>query len=269
MAETISPLPVERLCATLNLPQQLSTSDDLPPGWQWLYFLEASPTNQLSHGGHTELGDFMPPVPFPRRMWAGGTFQYVQPISIGQTIERTSTVSNITLKQGRTGPLIFVPVQHTFTGPKGLALVEEQTIVYRPAPKNTEPSTPAPYKAPHIPHWSQPIRPTAVLLFRYSALTFNGHRIHYDNEYCLQEGYPGLLVHGALTITLLLELLRQHLPQACIEGVNYRAISPLYSPHIFTIHGHQHRNTVTLWTLGPDGQLAMQADVTLGPTNNS
>jgi 3-methylfumaryl-CoA hydratase len=186
----------------------------LPELWHWLYFLPHARQSEIGPDGHPKRGGFLPPVPLPRRMWAGGRLEWIKPLVVGDAIERTSTIQSVTHKSGRTGDLIFVLVRHEISNAAGIALTEEHDIVYRDAPApDDKPVTPT--AAPSDATWTKTIHPDDVLLFRYSALTFNGHRIHYDRRYVTEvEGYPGLIVHGPLIATLLVDLVRQSIPGA-------------------------------------------------------
>jgi 3-methylfumaryl-CoA hydratase len=197
-------------------------------------------------------------------MWAGGRLTFPAPIHLGETITRTSTIVDVTEKSGRSGSLIFVLVRHAFTGPNGLALTEEHDIVYRDPPAPDEPA-PTPKPAPTGPAWTRTIVPDEVLLFRYSALTFNGHRIHYDRRYVTEvEGYPGLIVHGPLIATLLADLYRRHDPRP-LRAFRFRALSPLFDIAPFSVNGQpQPDGTVALWAANAQGGLAMEAVATPG-----
>ena len=208
-------VPPRALAATLDRddpPSQPGAA--LPPCWHWLYFLPLARQSQIGADGHPQRGGFLPPVPLPRRMWAGSRIGLHAPLRLGQALSRTSRIGDVRLKQGKTGPLVFVSVHHEIHADGVLAVDEQQDIVYREAPPPGE-APPAGLPAPADAQWMRRIEPDAVLLFRYSALTFNGHRIHYDRRYATGvEGYPGLVVHGPLIATLLLDLLRRELPGA-------------------------------------------------------
>ncbi|MEX2408820.1 MAG: MaoC family dehydratase N-terminal domain-containing protein, partial [Rhodovibrionaceae bacterium] len=183
----------------------LTAGDALPPLWHWLYFWEVAASESLGLDGHAARGEFLPPLPLPRRMWAGGRIAFHAPLRLGEAVQRRSAIASVTQKQGRSGPLAFVTVKHEIGPPGGqTAVSEEHDIVYRAAPDRTAPPARA-QTAPEHADWRQEVTPGPVLLFRYSALTFNSHRIHYDADYVREaEGYPGLVVHGPLLATLLL-----------------------------------------------------------------
>ena len=206
----------------------------------------------------------MPPVELPRRMWAGSRIEYHQPLRVGQRVRKTSTVSDVSMKEGTSGQLVFVVVRHDYEGPAGLALVEEQDLVYRDDPAPGAPA-PAQKPAPTEAGWRRTIDPDPVLLFRYSALTFNSHRIHYDLPYAKEvEGYLGLIVHGPLTATLMLDLFLIERPEARITGYRYRAMSPLICGNAFDVAGapSEDTNTAELWAQNGAGGLAMKGTVT-------
>lgn len=253
--EVLTLNPVHKLAATLDKLERFQEGDVLPAGWQWLFFTPTVPMAETGIDGHAKRGGFLPPIELPRRMWAGGRFTCFYPLKIGQEVHKKSTVASISEKEGKSGKLVFVLVRHEFTNADGLALVEEQDIVYREAPSANQPP-PARKAAPAEAQWSKQIFPNPVLLFRYSALTFNSHRIHYDLKYCLEEeGYPGLVVHGPLIATLLLELL----PEGVMEQFSFKAVSPLFDTHPFLIEGRQDGEFVTLWALNHERHLAMEA----------
>jgi len=267
-ADTVTPTPVRALTATLDHPAApVPAGTPLPPLWHWLYFLPVHQQSEIGPDGHARRGGFLPPVELPRRMWAGGRFEFYSPIRVGDEIVRTSTIDNVTSKVGRTGPLVFVTVRHEVraNGAADPALVEFHDIVYRAerSPDEVEPPpTPAPTGAP----WQREIVPDDVLLFRYSALTFNGHRIHYDRRYVTEvEGYPGLVVHGPLLATLLLDLLRRHVPGPTVVRFVFRAMKPTFDTAPFVVCGRREGDdkTIHLWARHEDGALAMDATATL------
>ncbi|HEV8689587.1 MAG TPA: MaoC family dehydratase N-terminal domain-containing protein [Ideonella sp.] len=232
----------------------------------WLFFTPTTRQSEIGPDGHARRGGFLPPVPLPRRMWAGGRFEFMHPLHVGDEIERVSTVQEVNSKPGREGPLVFVTVHHELRNPQGLALTEEHDIVYRAAPlPGAEPA--AAQAAPTDEAFSRRIVPDPVLLFRYSALTFNSHRIHYDRSYAIGiEGYPGLVVHGPLIATLLLDLLLTHEPQARVRHFMFRALKPLFDIYPFEVCGRvESRRRVLLWARDHEGALAMQAQVDLAP----
>ena len=261
--------PYAALSATLDRPtQRPAPGTALPPLWHWLYFLPLYPQSELGSDGHARRGAFLPPVPLPRRMWAGGQFVFHQPLRIGDAVLRTSTIADVSEKQGRSGPLVFVKVRHEVrrAGEAQAALTEYHDIVYREAAQADAPATP-PQAAPAGADWERKVTPDDVLLFRYSALTFNGHRIHYDRRYVTEvEGYPGLVVHGPLIATLLLDLLREALPQAQVASFEFRALRPTFDLHHFHVCGARRADgSVHLWARDHEGWLTMDASATLHP----
>ena len=268
-SDTVTAAPLAGLAATLD---RVGDAEPLPgtpvpPLAHWLYFLPQAPQRAIGADGHPKRGGFLPPVPLPRRMWAGGRLQFAHALNVGDEIVRSSTITQVDAKQGRSGALVFVTVRHEVRNAQGVALREEHDIVYRdhPAPGAV---APVPALAPTDEHFSRAITPDPVLLFRYSALTFNGHRIHYDREYATGvEGYPGLIVHGPLIATLLVDLLlvqlKRELPGAHLRAFSFKAASPLFDIHPFTVcgrrDGHAADGSVDLWVRNHQGQLAMSA----------
>ncbi|MDO8388306.1 MAG: MaoC family dehydratase N-terminal domain-containing protein [Polaromonas sp.] len=288
--DTVTATPVRALSATLDRDDADPVAGTpLPELWHWLYFLPVARQSGLGPDGHPQRGGFLPPVPLPRRMWAGGRLQWHQQVlQVGDTITRSSRIESVTHKSGRNGDLVFVRVRHEVRNTQGLALTEEHDIVYR---ENVAPTlvasrtslppeganfprggpsensaVPAPVAAMKGAAWSREVVPDDVLLFRYSALTFNGHRIHYDRKYVTEvEGYPGLVVHGPLIATLLADLLRRNLPGARLLKFEFRAVRPVFDLWPFKLHGLPSADgkTVSLWTEDHEGWLTMQATATL------
>ena len=259
--ETLAPFPSNALAATFDRADApYDNGSSLPPLWHWLHFLPINPMAEVGEDGHPKRGGFLPPVPLPRRMWAGSRLTFHRPLIIGDTVERISTIEKVDHKSGRSGELVFVTVRHLLAGTDGLAIEEEHDIVYRDAARPGAP-VPTPALAPVGGDWERPIRPDPVLLFRYSALTFNSHRIHYDLDYVTQvEGYPGLIVHGPMIATLLLDGLRRHRPEARVTRFSFRALSPLFHIDTFAVCGKVEADgQVSLWAKKPDGTLCMDA----------
>ncbi len=258
--------PALALAATLDradLLQRIEAgSVTLPPCWHWLYFLPNALQSTLATDGHPAKGGFLPPVTLPRRMWAGSRLEFTAPIAFNAKLERTSTIASVESKTGRSGALVLVTVRHEIRADGKLAVTDEHDIVYREAP--TPGAQPAPAAAKSDTErkagFRRTLTPDAVLLFRYSALTFNGHRIHYDRSYVTEvEGYPGLVVHGPLQATLLLDLLARELPQARVTQFTFRAQAPVFDTAPLEICGAQDGASVRLWSLTPDGRIAMDA----------
>jgi 3-methylfumaryl-CoA hydratase len=252
------------LAATLDRPLALPPGAALPPLWHWIYFWGAAPHAELGEDGHPQRGGFLPPVPLPRRMWAGGRLSFTAPLPIDAAASRTSRVQNVTVKNGATGSLAFVTVKHEIGHEGKVCITEEHDIVYRGMPQPG--AVVQPKAAPTDAAWERLVTPDPVLLFRYSALTFNGHRIHYDRSYVTQvEGYPGLIVHGPLIATLLVDLLHRNMPDAQLASFSFRAVGPLFDIEPFTVCGRPDPDgrTVHLWAQNVRGELAMQAEATI------
>jgi 3-methylfumaryl-CoA hydratase len=263
-ADRISLAPAAALAATLDRDDtQPQEGDALPPLWHWLYFLPLHRQSEIGADGHASRGGFLPPVPLPRRMWAGGRLTFHQPLCLGEAVSRDSQIVDVSGKEGRSGALVFVLVRHQIANAAGVAINEEHDIVYRDSPRPGE-AAPAPRPARRDEAWRRRIDPDEVLLFRYSALTFNGHRIHYDRRYVTEvEGYPGLIVHGPLIATLLVDLLRRNLPAASLANFSFRAVKPLFDIAPFEVCGRVDGKTVELWARDAEGALAMEANATL------
>ena len=262
-------LTAEQACRTAATLDDAATSvgvgDPLPPLWQWCYFLAAAPQSSLDGDGHPQRGGFLPPIPFPRRMFAGSRMQFHQALRLGSPASREGQIRNVVLKSGRSGSLAFVTVGYRFMQNGICCIDEEQDIVYR------EPSAavPAPQVLPAsvVPDgtWARTIVPDARLLFRFSAITFNAHRIHYDRPYARdEEGYPGLVVHGPLTAMLLADLVRRNTSQR-ITSFAFRGIKPLFDLAPFHLRGRADGSSVMLDALSPDLEPALTAQVELAP----
>ncbi|HEY5609206.1 MAG TPA: MaoC family dehydratase N-terminal domain-containing protein, partial [Alphaproteobacteria bacterium] len=242
-----------------------SIGDIIPPLSHWLFFLPNTRQSHIGADGHPKRGGFLPPVhELPRRMWAGGRLAFPGEIRIGDSIARRSTVASIKRKDGKTGPLVFVTVRHEIGRPaEDPAIVDEHDIVYRgletPAIGRSQEKTEEGV-------WRRTLVPDAVQLFRYSALTFNGHRIHYDRDYAIgQEGYPGLVVHGPLIATLLVDLIRRHAPEMRIDSFAFRAIAPLFEGNAMSVNADPPGSdgATRLWAANAAGELALTAEARL------
>jgi 3-methylfumaryl-CoA hydratase len=260
VTDHIGQAPIRLMQSTLDAAPGTPLPSEVPPLWHWLYFLPGERQSNIGTDGHPKRGGFLPPITLPRRMWAGGRLQVLRPLQVGAQVRRLSTIQNVQSKSGRSGQLVFVTVQHEVFDTIGLAVREEHDIVYRDAPAPGAPA-PQPVAAPTDAQFGRTITPDPVLLMRYSALTFNGHRIHYDRPYTTQEeGYPGLVVHGPLIATLLMEELRRAAPGATIRTFEFKAMSPLFDTAPFSVSGRFESQRAHLWATGPQGQLAMQAN---------
>lgn len=260
----LSPEHARRAAATFDdAVTGVAAGNPLPPLWQWCYFLPFAQQSALDVDGHPQRGGFLPPIPYPRRMFAGSRMTFHQPLRLGVMAERAGEIRDVVLKSGRSGSLAFVTVQYRFTQDGALCIEEEQDIVYR------EPGAPVPapevmpVPAPADGEWHRTITPDARLLFRFSALTFNAHRIHYDRPYAAQdEGYPGLVVHGPLTAMLLADLVRRHTPRR-IATFSFRGLAPLFDLAPFHLRGVPSGDIVELAALAPDLTPALSASVSL------
>jgi 3-methylfumaryl-CoA hydratase len=224
----------------------LVAGDPLPLLHHWLYFWEVKPPVGLGPDGHPAKGGFLPPVPLPRRMWAGGRLTFHKPLLLGAAVTKTSTIQSVTQKTGRTGTLVFVTVKHEIDAGEGVAVSEEQDLVYRD-PASASLPMPVPAPAPDA-AWREQVDPDPVLLFRYSALTMNGHRIHYDRKYAIEEeAYPALVVHGPLQATLMIALAERNLA-APITGFSFRGQQPAFDGVPLHVCGDARDGGADLWT---------------------
>jgi 3-methylfumaryl-CoA hydratase len=268
LADEITAAPVRALSATLDRDDPLPQSGtSLPPLWHWLYFLPTYRAAEIGPDGHAKRGGFLPPVPLPRRMWAGGRLQWdnANPLRVGDAVRRISRIASVTHKSGRSGDLVFVTVFHEVHNATGLSLTEEHDIVYRAAALPGE-APPAPMPAEGNAVWQRERTPDEVLLFRYSALTFNGHRIHYDRRYVTEvEGYPGLIVHGPLIATLLVDLVRRNAPGAALRRFEFKALRPAFDGRAMRVNGRPEANNVALWAQDHEGWLTMKASAEIEP----
>lgn len=267
-----------KLAATLDLnPSSVVAGAPLPPGWHWAYFHEAVRRAELGEDGHEGRGAFLPPIPHERRMWAGGRVSFMRAPCIGDEAQRRSTVRSIESKQGRRGPLVFVTVGHTISDVRGVVIEEEQDLVFLDGSDPTDGERARAKDqgeaATEQVESVEPFRADEVTLFRFSALTFNGHRIHYDRRYARSEGYPELVVHGPL---LALSLLQAGLRWAG-EGAGtragpregavrfvYRALQPVFCGEAVDLCGRASDGSSELWVRHPERGIAMRATLTVG-----
>ncbi|MYC99398.1 MAG: acyl-CoA dehydrogenase [Gammaproteobacteria bacterium] len=300
--DILAPGPAQAMLGLLDRdPRAISEGDPLPLGWHWLYFRQPVRASRLARDGHEVRGDFMPDIDLPRRMWAGGTLRSPRPVALGEPAELRSEILSVTEKRGKSGRLVFVTVGHTVLQRDRRCVEEEQVIVYREAAPRPAAATARPQAgrqkaaapgrgggtavaagaddmaggsgghADPTPEWTESFLPTTVILFQFSALTYNGHRIHYDHPYVTKhEGYPGLLVHGPLTALLLLEAAQRHSPRP-VRQFRCRALAPLFVDHPITLAGQaapagadgsgpQQERIVE--ALAPSGAVAMRGWVT-------
>jgi 3-methylfumaryl-CoA hydratase len=246
------------MAATLDLDSSPQAGDPLPPGWQWLFFNPVARRSALSTDGHPRRGGFLPPIELPRRMWAGSRIRYLADLPIDSQATKRSRILKIESKAGKRGSLSFVTVEHTISCDGRLCISEEQDIVYREAITS---AAPAPQLYDGVAQWSRTVEPDTTLLFRYSALTFNSHRIHYDRTYARdEEGYPDLVVHGPLTATLLQQFAVERGAGRRLARFDFRGVTPLFVGRAFQLEARQAEDgTLALWARGPDGELAMSA----------
>jgi len=265
--DEVTAFPLAGLAAMLDREEpRPRPGDPVPPGGHWLYFLALDRQSALTADGKLAAGDFLPPIPFPRRTWAGGRLAFHEPLRVGDALRRVSRIADVALKQGRGGEMVLLKVRHEIYRGDRLLLVEDHTTICRPpvhGPAALPRREPAPADAP----WRRTVTPDPVFLFRYSALTFNAHRNHFDRPFATEvEGYPGLTVHAQLTATLLLELCREHLPGRPVRACSYRAMAPLFDSAPFTVGGGPPGpdGVARLWAANPEGALAMTATAEFG-----
>lgn len=267
LEDEITAAPGRALSATLeSQAAPIATGSHVPPLWHWLYFLAPRPASEVDVDGHPRRGGFLPPVQLPRRMWAGGRLEWNgdNPLTVGEAARRISRIKSISEKQGRSGPLVFVTVLHEVHNQAGLCVSEEQDIVYKDAPQSGDPEPVPVTVAPGA--WRRELVPDEVMLFRYSALTFNSHRIHYDRPYATSvEAYPGLVVHGPLIATLLLDALYRQAPRSRVRTFEFKAVRPSFDSRPLLLNGTPEGDgqTVKLWASDNDGYLAMRAEARL------
>ncbi len=260
--DTLDLRQAQLMQVTLDQPVTLEKGDPLPPFWHYLYFNPRIRASELGTDGHEKLGRFIPDFGLPRRMWAGGRVEIDKPLLLGETVEKTSRIRAVEEKTGRSGRLCFVTVDHDFSVGGEHRLRETQNVVYREPPAPEAPR-PQPKPAPDDDAFRRVVTPDPVLLFRYSALIFYGHRIHYDADYTRDvEGYPGLVVHGPLTATLLVGLGLERLGDRRLRSFDIRAMSPLFVTAPFALEGQDTETGVRLWARGPDDACAMTVTMT-------
>lgn len=257
VADNLDPMHAGRVAATLSAPAP-AVGDALPPLWQWAFFISPVGLDGLGIDGHPARGGFLPPANDRNRMWAGGRVEFRAPLRVGVPAERVSTVAKVQEKTGSTGSLLFVTVRHEYVQEGEVVIQEEQDIVYRqPSPPKLVGTEPAPQA-----QWRDERHPTSVLLFRYSAVTFNGHRIHYDYPYVTgTEGYPGLVVHGPMIATEMVAAFQRANPGARLKHLSYRGLRPLIAPTPFHVAGRITEPGVAQLWAEQNGTLAHQAEL--------
>jgi 3-methylfumaryl-CoA hydratase len=262
--DLITPRLATSLNAIFDIPGELVQGDVAPAGIQWCLAPDISVMSALGPDGHPTRGGFLPPVPFSRRMWAGGELRFSGDFRVGDEVARRSIVDDVALKSGRSGEMIFVTVRHEYSTSRGVVLSERQDIVYRQLAANPA-DTPAP-TAPVPAERADRIVSIAgdpVLLFRYSAITFNGHRIHYDQPYVTdEEGYPGLVFHGPLQANYLLRLAIDSRGGELPRTFAFRSVSPLFAGQMVTLNARDDGGETKLWVANAAGVTTMTAVAT-------
>lgn len=244
----LDPFRARALAAALNRTRLPELGDPLPPSWHWIYFLDTPTGVGTAADGHPHKGGFLPPVPLERRMWASGCLDVSRQLRIGLPAEKVSTIRSLEVKQGRSGTLVFVNLEHRLQQQGEPCIREEQQLVYRSLPAG-QVALPRGETAPLNVDWSHTFQPEPVLLFRFSALTYNAHRIHYDRDYATRrELYPGLVVHGPLLATLLLELVSQQAPGCRVSQFRFRAVRPTFDLAPIHLRGRRQGKNVELWS---------------------
>ena len=261
VADTIHPLHVRAFSATLNRPLAATPGERLPELWHWLYFLPTVPRSEIGPDGHPKRGGFLPPVALDRRMWAGGRLTFHGELRVGDAVTQRSEILKVSEKEGRAGRMVFVTVRHETSSPRGLAIEEEQDIVYVAMPDAWVPPPPVPPPADAA--WAEEVPVDTVLLFRFSALTFNAHRIHFDLPYATAvEKYPGLVVHGPLQAMLLMDLARRHMSDHQPAGFTFRGVRPLFHFERLQLLGRPAaEGGHELFTANGEGATTMQASI--------
>jgi len=281
VSDIISPVQVRQMAATLNDAVRMQQPDcaPLPAGWHWLYFNPLEIQSRLGPDGHPARGDFLPPVALERRMWAGSRLAWQRPFEVGMTVEKASEILKISHKTGRSGDMVFVTLAHRYSDARGLILEEEHDIVYRDKPSADETAALLALgeqiragqhsferRGQHV----EAVQPDPVMLYRYSAATFNGHRIHYDVDYARTvEGYPGLVVHGPLIATLLLNFVQTRVAQGrSIRAFEFKALRPTFDLSSFHLHASPADGpgeVLNIWSSNNTGQVGLDGRITLAP----
>ena len=281
VSDIISPVQVRQMAATLNDAARMQQPDcaPLPAGWHWLYFNPLEIQSRLGPDGHPARGDFLPPVALERRMWAGSRLAWQRPFEVGMTVEKASEILKISHKTGRSGDMVFVTLAHRYSDARGLILEEEHDIVYRDKPSADETAALLALgeqicagqhsferQGQHV----EAVQPDPVMLYRYSAATFNGHRIHYDVDYARTvEGYPGLVVHGPLIATLLLNFAQTRVaPGRFVSAFEFKALRPTFDLSSFHLHASPADGpgeVLNIWSSNNTGQVGLDGRITLAP----
>ncbi|MEU6352601.1 hypothetical protein ABZ896_25280 [Streptomyces sp. NPDC047072] len=267
--DPLPPGPTAAVSALLDLPEPVAgAGDPLPPLWQWFHFLDWPAQRELGPDGHLRDARFLPPIPERQRMFAGGRCEIVSPLRVGEPVTRVSSLRAVTPKHGRTGELLFVTERQEFRQGGRVCVVEEQDIVYRSGrvsgrhPESVDSQSVPTGSAP----WGLSLQPDSRLLFRFSALTANAHRIHYDTPYCRDvEGYPGLVVHGPLLAVLMLDLVRRHAAGRRVRTLSYRLHRPAFAGEHLLAEGTPTESGVRLHVSSHREARHATAEVTFAP----
>lgn len=267
LTDQVCATKMSAMAALLDENKTYQTGEFIAPCWHWLLFNAVHPHSETGHDGHQKKGSFLPPIDLPRRMWAGSKINFIQPLTVGETVTKTATIKDIKFKQSaHNGQLCFVTVEQHISGSSGGLIIELQDIVYKQdKPAATTNNTSSAKSSPQVsPLWSNKVTPDTVMLFKYSALTYNGHKIHYDRNYSTEvEGYPGLLVHGPLTATLITHWFLKHHPEKQVKEFTFKAKQPLFDIAPFFIEASsQQQNRCQLHAKNATGQTAVDAVIT-------
>jgi 3-methylfumaryl-CoA hydratase len=254
-----------RLAALLDIdPATVNAGDALPAPWAAILFPEVARQSQIGGDGHPLRGEFLPPIPLPRRRFAGREIEWFAPLTIGDAVSRRSTIADVVDKSGRNGPMTFVTILHEISTATGLAYTERQNVVYLGPPAEGAGAAPRKPDILPVPEWTETVEFDPVMLFRYSALTFNGHRIHYDRDYAMsKEGYRDLVVNGGLTSLFLLELARRKLAVP-IRSYQMRALSVVLAGRPVQLCGRPTAEGAELWAVDSEGTTLMKIEVQAG-----
>ncbi len=261
-SDIITPGLLQRFCATFDRP----VMDEIPQGLHWCLCLPDALTAELAEDGHPAKGGFLPPIPLPRRMWASSSASFEHPLQLGDEVSRVSSIASIEEKSGRSGDLVFVAIDHEMRVGNRIAISERQILVYREPATTSAPANLASDDPPDLQQWDwqQKIVPSEPFLFRYSALTFNSHRIHYDRPYAMEEeGYPGLVVQGPLMATLLLNLAASELGANRLSSFSFRGQTPAFANSTLYLVGRRESQKITLAVMGMDGSEIMTAEAAI------
>ncbi len=267
-SDSMSPEMMQQFNVVMDVdPLEHTAGDPIPPCAHFFYFTPRTLASEMGADGHAKLGGFLPPVDLPRRMWAGGVVRIKSALKTAQPATKTSVIKNIEYKSGRSGQLCFVTVNHQIESAGVVCIDEDQHIVYREAHTGGPPTRTQPFSSST--DWTTQWTPDEIELFRFSAITFNGHRIHYDLPYTRDvEGYSGLVVHGPLMLHKMLQAFRNNHPGRCITSLSYRAVGPVICGETVNIVGstqsdgaNPYSGVSNTFIVGPEGNLAMQAEI--------